>query len=323
MTLYHLGVVIGAVLLDFLIGDPPFLPHPVVFMGKLISSGERFLRKRFPKTPSGEFIAGAILWLFVVAVSTTIPFAAIFFLRRVSLIASFALEVFWASQCLAARCMEKEAKNVFSALAISLEKSRAAVSRIVGRDTQRLDDAGVIRACVETVAENTTDGVISPLLFLIFFGTSGAFFYKAINTLDSMIAYKNSRYRYFGTFAAHADDAANFIPARIAAALMICASGFLRLDFRGAMRIYLRDRKKHSSPNSAHTESVVAGALGVRLAGDAYYEGKLERKDYIGDDKRKIERNDIKKAISLMYLTYFLAILLYIAVFFAAKSLLC
>ena len=307
---YRLAVVVLACLLDFIIGDPEFLPHPVVFMGKLIRLTEKFLRAIFPKTPRFEFLAGFFLWLIVVVTSTALPFFVLCFLKKISFVAAFCLEVFWASQCIAARCLAKEAKNVLRSLEKSLEEGRKAVSRIVGRDTNRLDEAGVIRACVETVAENTTDGVISPLFFLVLFGTAGAFFYKAVNTLDSMVAYKNEKYLYFGKFSARADDIANFFPARIAALLMIVASFVLRFDAKNAVKIFLRDRYKHSSPNSAQTESVAAGALCVRLAGSAYYEGKLEEKDYIGDSLRLVEIADIEKTLRLMWLTYALFLLL-------------
>ena len=311
-SFHRILLVVCACLLDFVIGDPSFLPHPVVFMGKLIKFSEKLLRHLFPKNPKSELVAGFFLWLIVVLISSAFPFFVIFFLRKISIIASFALEVFWASQCIAARCLAKEAKNVAFSLNKSIDEGRKAVSRIVGRDTERLDEAGVIRACVETVAENTTDGIISPLFFLILFGTAGAFFYKAANTLDSMVAYKNEKYLYFGRFSARADDVLNFVPARLAALFMILASFFLRFNAKNALRIFLRDRYKHSSPNSAQTESVAAGALGVRLAGSAYYEGKLEEKEFIGDSLRVIEKSDIDKTLRLMWLTYVLFLFTYV-----------
>ena len=316
----HALVVVCACIVDFFVGDPLFIPHPVVFMGKLIKRAERIFRKIFPRTHTGELIAGFFLWLFVCTVSVLFPLIIIYFLSKISLLLAFAVKIFLAEQCLAARCLDKEAMGVFCALQRGLAEGRRAVSRIVGRDTQRLDETGVIRACVETVAENTTDGVISPLFFLSIFGIGGAFFYKAVNTMDSMIAYKNSTYLYFGRCAAKADDVANFLPARIASLLMICASFFLRLNYKNALRIFLRDRKKHASPNSAQTESVCAGALGVRLAGNAYYEGKLEEKEYIGDELCAIEKDDIKKSLRLMWFTYALFLFAFLAVIFSTLS---
>ena len=192
-----------------------------------------------------------------------------------------------------------------------LEKARKAVSMIVGRDTQSLTEEGVAKAAVETVAENTSDGVIAPMLYMALGGPVLGFFYKAVNTMDSMIAYKNDRYLYFGRAAAWLDDICNFVPARISALLMILGSLFLRMDAAGALRIFIRDRKKHESPNSAQTEAVMAGALGVQLAGDAWYFGVLHKKETIGDPARPVEYRDIKRANRLMYLTAFLGLLLF------------
>ena len=192
-----------------------------------------------------------------------------------------------------------------------LPRARKAVSMIVGRDTQCLDEAGVVKAAVETVAENTSDGVTAPLLFMMIGGAPLGFFYKAVNTMDSMIGYKDEKYLYLGRCAAKMDDVLNYIPARLSAFLMIAAAWVLKMDARGAWRIYLRDRRKHASPNSAQTEAVCAGALQIRLAGDAWYFGKLYKKDYIGDDIRPVEAEDIPRADRLMYGTAVLTFLLF------------
>jgi adenosylcobinamide-phosphate synthase len=219
-------------------------------------------------------------------------------------------------QCLAAKSLYKESIKVHKELKKSdLIKARKAVSMIVGRDTDILDENGVAKAAVETIAENTADGVVAPIFFMGLFGATGGMVYKAVNTMDSMIAYKNNRYRNFGFFAAKLDDFANFIPARISAFLMILSSLILsifpsthRFNPKNALKIFLRDRYKHASPNSAQCESVAAGALGLQLAGDTVYEGKIEKKEFIGDKLREIEPKDILRTDILMYTTTLLSI---------------
>lgn len=184
-----------------------------------------------------------------------------------------------------------------------MEKARTAVSMIVGRDTAVLSEEGIIKAAVETVAENTSDGSIAPLCFLLLGGPVAGFAYKAVNTMDSMLGYKNEKYMYFGRAAARLDDVANFIPSRLAAWAMIAASRLCGLDAAGAYRIWKRDRFCHASPNSAQTESVCAGALGVALAGDAVYFGKTVKKSFIGDARRRVEAEDIVRANRLLYVS--------------------
>lgn len=316
--------ILGIFILDSLLGEPSFIVHPVVIMGKLISFLEKALRKIF-NCPIGssrkyrERTAGTILVLIVCTLSFGIPF---FILKLLSTLhfplsqvcsanlaifhfpLSSLLSLWWGYQCLAARCLRDEAMNVYRKLSVSLEEGRNAVGRIVGRETKNLSEEGVIKACVETVAENTTDGIFSPLFFFAIGGAPLGLLYKAINTMDSMLGYKNERYRYFGTAAARLDDIANFIPARIAAFCMILSSFFMKnASFRRAFRIFFRDRYKHESPNSAQTESVMAGILGIQLNGDAVYEGKIEHKPSLGDSLRPIERDDIKKAVKIMYIS--------------------
>jgi adenosylcobinamide-phosphate synthase len=192
-----------------------------------------------------------------------------------------------------------------------LEKSRYAVSMVVGRDTAVLDDIGVTKAAVETVAENTSDGIIAPLLYMVIGGAPLGFFYKAVNTMDSMVGYKNDRYLYFGRAAAKFDDVVNYIPARLSAILMTVAAGICGMDAKNAWRIYKRDRYNHSSPNSAHTEAVTAGALHVQLAGNAYYFGKLYEKPTLGDADRPVEYEDIRRANQLLYGTAILALIIF------------
>ena len=221
---------------------------------------------------------------------------------RVNIVLGAVAESVLCCYMLAARCLCRESMKVCRAAESGdIEEARRAVSMIVGRDTAVLDRDGIIRAAVETVAENTSDGVTAPLFYMGLGGAVGAFFYKSVNTMDSMIGYKNEKYADIGWFAAKLDDVLNFIPSRLTALLMAAAAPVLGLDRRGALRIWRRDRRKHASPNSAQTESACAGALHVRLAGDAWYFGKLHKKPYIGDDDRPIESGDIRRANRLMY----------------------
>ena len=305
-------------LLDALFGDPRWAPHPIVAIGKLIAALTRGLRRLLPKTPGGELWGGAVLAAVVPLASLGLSWGALRLCGLVSPWLRFALETFWCYQILAARCLRDEAMNVYRALKTGkLDDARAAVGRIVGRDTQSLSAEGVTKAAVETVAENTSDGVIAPMLFIALGGAPLGFFYKAINTMDSMVGYKNDEFLYFGRCAARLDDAANWIPARVSALLMILAA-YVLPGMRGsdAARIWRRDRRNHKSPNSAQTESVCAGALGVQLAGDAIYFGNLVRKPTIGDPLRPVEPEDIPRSCRLLYGTAVDCLALLGAVFF-------
>ena len=212
---------------------------------------------------------------------------------------------------IAPKCLKTESMKVYKAVSENdIEKSRKAVSMIVGRDTQFLDFEEVIKATIETVAENTSDGVTAPVFYMSFGGAVLGFFYKSVNTMDSMVGYKNEKYKDFGRFSAKFDDVLNYIPSRLTAVLMVISAFILKYDGKSAYRIWKRDRLKHASPNSAQTESVCAGALNVRLAGDAFYFGKLCKKQYIGDNIRPVEKDDIIKANRLMYVTTILMIVL-------------
>ena len=298
--------------LDLLIGDPHGIPHPVVYIGKLIDWTEKGMRKLFPKTVRGENFAGAAVWLIVVTVSTGLPALLLCLAYGVNRWLGLALETILCAQILATKSLRQESMKVYAALKTGdLEQARYAVSMIVGRDTQRLDEAGVTRAAVETVAENTSDGILAPMLFLAIGGAPLGFFYKAVNTMDSMLGYVEMPYKNVGLVPAKMDDVFNYIPARISAFLMLAAGTLLGLDGKNGWKIFKRDRYNHASPNSAQTESVCAGLLDLRLAGDAWYHGVLHKKKYIGDPLREIEASDIPRACRLLYVTAFLGLLVF------------
>lgn len=316
-------VIVAAFLLDMICGDPHWLWHPVQGIGLIIKYVEAFLRSVFRINAEREAdkirkrVAGVIMVILVIAISL-VPVCLILYLAgRINRYVRLGVEIIICYQMLAARSLCVESMKVYYALRDgTIEDARTAVSMIVGRDTASLNEEGVTKAAVETVAENTSDGVIAPLFYMALFGVYGAFVYKAINTMDSMTGYKNDHYIYFGTCAAKLDDIANFIPARLGALLMVAASYLTGLDGKGAWRIFKRDRYNHASPNSAQSEAVCAGALSVELAGDAYYFGKLYKKKTIGDHIRDICPEDIRRSNKLMYVTSILMVVLCIAVIF-------
>ena len=303
--------VLGGFVLDAVFGDPAWLPHPVVLMGKCISKLEKTLRARFPKTQQGELLAGAVL-AFCLPVGTFLLTSAVCLLAaKISPWLGLAVQMFWCGQALAAKGLVQESRNVYGELVKpDLPAARKAVSRIVGRDTENLTAEGVTKAAVETVAENASDGVIAPLLYMLLGGAPLALTYKAVNTMDSMVGYKNTQYLYFGRAAAKLDDVANYLPSRIAALLWVAAAALTGNDARSAWRIWRRDRRNHASPNSAQTESACAGALNVQLAGPAYYFGEYYPKPTIGDALRPIEPQDILRADRMMYAASILALVL-------------
>lgn len=310
-----LCVCLIGMILDWIFGDPVWLYHPVRIIGKWISFLEKILRKLAGDQEGNEkklLIAGGILWILVILVSAAVPMGILYLAEKFSPCAAFVLECFWCYQLLAARSLGKESKKVYKKLIQDdLSGARLAVSMIVGRDTENLTVEGVTKAAVETVAENTNDGVIAPLIYMLIGGPILGFVYKAVNTMDSMLGYKNEKYLYFGRVAAKMDDVAGFIPARISALLMILASCLLGMDGKNALWIWKRDRRKHASPNAAQTEAVCAGALQVQLAGDAWYFGKKHEKDTIGDPIRNIEPKDILRSEKLMIGTEVLTFLLF------------
>ena len=297
--------------LDLALGDPRGLPHPVRWAGTLIARLEEPLRRAFPQSARGEQLAGAVLVACVAGASTAAAVAMVRVAAKMNPVLAVAVETVMCYQLLATRSLRDESMAVERALEEgSLEDGRAAVAMIVGRDTENLDAQGVAKAAVETVAENASDGVIAPLMYMGLGGAPLAALYKAINTMDSMVGYKNERYRHFGTAAARLDDIANFVPARVSGVLMCLAAPLAGLDGAGAWRTYKRDRLAHASPNSAHTEAACAGALGVQLAGGAYYFGKYVDKPTIGDDTRLVEPADITRANKLLYATAALGLVL-------------
>lgn len=297
--IYALPMLVGFVI-DFFIGDPYNFPHPIRAIGTLIAKLEKFVRSRFKNLRRG----GTFLALTVLIVSTLIPLAVLFVCYKINIFFGLAVESVMCWQLVAARCLQKESMKVCHAVEEkNIEKARQAVSMIVGRDTDVLDETGIVKAAVETVAENTSDGVTAPIMYIALGGAPLGFFYKAANTMDSMIGYTNEKYIDIGRFAAKLDDVLNFIPSRLTALVMILSAYMLGADGKNAARIWKRDRRKHASPNSAQTESVCAGALDIRLAGDAYYFGEFHKKEFIGDDIRTPESEDIRRANRLMYCT--------------------
>ena len=304
------ALLIGFVI-DLIVGDPHCIPHPVVLIGKLISGTEKLVRKIFPKTVRGENWAGGVLWVIVVTVSTAVPAAILFACNLASPWLRMAVESLMCWQILATKSLRDESMKVYNTLETGdLEASRKAVSMIVGRDTRELSDAAVTRAAVETVAENTSDGIVAPLLCLALGGAPLGFFYKAVNTMDSMLGYVEMPYKNIGLVPARMDDVMNFIPARFSAFMMLFAGWILRMDVKNGWKIFKRDRFNHASPNSAQTESVCAGLLGLQLAGDAVYNGVLHKKKYIGDPVREIEHRDIPRSCRLLYVTAGITLLL-------------
>ena len=297
MLLWNTAALLLGVALDALLGDPQGWPHLVIFFGRVISFWEKRL---YPM--ENKRLGGTILVVLTILCCTLLPGALLALAWRISRWLYLLLGGVICWQCIAARSLRDESDLVRVPLeAGDLPKAREMVGRIVGRDTDALDADGVCRAAVETVAENTSDGVIAPLFYMAIGGPVLGCVYKSVNTMDSMIGYKNDRYMDFGRRAALLDDVVNYIPARLAALELIAAAFLCGMDGKNAWRIWRRDRHNHASPNSAQTESAVAGALGLRLAGDAVYFGKLHKKPYIGDALRDIEPEDIRRAHKLMF----------------------
>ena len=304
---YHIFAFFLGFLLDLLLGDPYCFPHPIRLIGCLIAELEKWLwKKNIPGKEKKEVKRGMLLVVIVLTITAVVTASILIVAYYINPYLGVVVEIIMTYQILATKCLRVESMKVYKSLKEDgIEAARKTVSMIVGRDTAGLDEEGVAKAAIETVAENTSDGVIAPMLYTALGGPIFGFLYKAVNTMDSMVGYKNDKYLYFGRVAAKLDDVVNFLPARISAYLMILAS-FLcgtNYDGRQAYRIYKRDNKNHASPNSAQTESVCAGALGIKLAGDASYFGKVVKKPYIGDALRKVEYEDIKRVNHLMYLT--------------------
>ncbi|MHC1723623.1 MAG: adenosylcobinamide-phosphate synthase CbiB [Aminipila sp.] len=298
-------------ILDLIIGDPHNWPHPIRLIGIAIEKFETFFRHFSSKTKGGEFAAGIMMAICIVTLSFLVPALILWGAYKIHLILGVVIETIMCYQILAVKALKTESMKVYTELEKNdVEGARQKVSMIVGRDTESLTEEGIIKATVETVAENTSDGTVAPMIFMAIGGAPLGFLYKAVNTMDSMIGYKNDKYLYFGRFAAKLDDVLNFIPARLSGIFMIIASLFCGLDFKNAARIFNRDRFNHASPNSAQTEAVCAGALNVQLAGNAYYFGKLYEKKTIGDNTRPIEKRDIILSNRLLYGTAWITLII-------------
>lgn len=316
-------------LLDLLIGDPGFSFHPVILIGRLIGFLEKKMNPAHAVSGGAgddvqeisradarrEFFGGCVMAVCIMLISAGIPFAVLLLFKRAGTLPYLIISSVFCYFILAAKDLSVESMRVFRELEKgNLPEARRMLSRIVGRDTESLNEEEIIRAAVETVAENTSDGVTAPLFYLMLGGPAGGFLYKSVNTMDSMVGYKTRRYLYFGRAGARLDDAFNYIPSRMSAYFMMAAAFFLGYDAKGAWRIHRRDAGKHESRNSPQCESVCAGALGIRLAGGITYHGVYTEKPYLGDDLRKIEREDIRRAGKLMYGTSFFMLLFALAV---------
>lgn len=313
-----LVAIVCGFILDLLFGDPLWLPHPICLIGNLIGFLEKKLRKIAGDDSSNLLVTGFCLVVIVLTFSFVVPYYILALAKTVSPWLAFAIEVLMFYQIFAIKSLKQESEKVYDKLVHStIEQARLQLSWIVGRDTAELSKEEVAKGTIETIAENTADGVIAPMFFMIIGGAPLAFLYKGINTMDSMVGYKNDDFLYFGRCAARLDDVANFIPARISAVLMIMASALLKFDYKNAIKIFLRDRYKHLSPNSAQTESVVAGALGISLGGGHYYFGKFVPKEVMGDNINKVSFEDIKKTNKIMYVSSGIGLL----IFFIIKSL--
>lgn len=309
LLIYQTWAIVIGFIIDFFVGDPHSIPHPVVAIGRLISFLDKKLR--IGNSDERDIIRGIWTVLIAAFVSTALPALILMLMWNLHPVAYLIVSSIMCAQILAARELVRECSAVEKALEKGdIDEARKAVSYVVGRDTEALDREGICRAAVETVAENGSDGVIAPLFWMLLFGAPGGFFYKAVNTMDSMLGYKNDKYLYFGRAAAKTDDVVNFIPSRISAILMIASCPLCHLDGKSAWRIFRRDRFKHTSPNAAQTESVFAGALDIRLNGPAVYGGILHNKEYLGDDVRPIESADIRRSGRLMYTASFLMLII-------------
>lgn len=309
-----LAVLVGFVL-DCFLADPAGFPHPVVLMGKTIQDLEKKFRQAFSKTDQGEMRAGFLLTVVVLVLFLLVPYLLLYGAWKVNSWFYFILASFFSWQVFAARTLQKEACKVKEVLETQgLELGRQQVARLVGRDTRDLSMEGVVKACVETVAENTTDGVTAPLFWMMVGGPAAGLAYKAVNTMDSMLGYRNPTYLYFGRIPAKLDDLVNYIPAHLTGRAMVFASGLAGYDREKAKLVWERDRRKTDSPNAGQTEAPMAGALNIQLGGDAVYFGKLYKKPALGDEKRPAETEDIARASSIMYITSFFLLACFLAI---------
>lgn len=314
-------MLIVSFILDLIFKDPKNIPHPVVYIGKIIRYGEIVLRKIFRKGAVAETIAGVLLTLFVIIVSFLVPYILLSIFYSIHIVLGVVVEIFICYQLLALGSLKEAAMKVYGELYTgNIENARVKLSHIVGRDTENLNDKDIVKATVESVSENTNDGIVAPLFYMIIGGASLGMLYKAVNTLDSMIGYKNKRYEYFGKVAARLDDILNIVPARITGFLYVAASFLSGFNYKNAYKILLRDRWNHSSPNSGYPESAAAGALEIQLGGPASYFGEMVDKQYIGDDIKSPNMEDIPKVCMLMTIVSVLSLILLILAKFAIIS---
>ena len=301
-----------AYVLDLIFGDPQNVVHPVQVIGKIISAGEKvLLRKKY------KFLAGAVLNIFTVSITYTLMYLIS---KSVKISVFFMIiEIYLMYTIFSINSLAREGNRVYRILKEGdIEKARKDLSYLVSRDTEMMDEKMIIRSTMETISENTVDGIVAPMFYMFLGGMPLAMAYKAINTLDSMVGYKNEKYMDFGKFSAKVDDAVNFIPARITGILIVLASMILGYDYKNSLKIFIRDRKNHSSPNSAHSEASVAGALGVQFGGKVSYFGKEIDKPTIGDKTKEFELEDIRKNIRIMYVTSFLSLVIFSLIFTGA-----
>ena len=306
--------------LDLIIGDPYSFPHPVRYIGKLISIVEKQIRK-ITSSDKGLKIAGFFLWFIVVGATFGIT-TLVLQLFKFNKLAYFIVNTILIYTTLATKCLKDESGKIYKVLKTGdLEKSRIQLSYIVGRDTKNLNEKEIVRATVETVAENTVDGIIAPLFYGFIGGAPLAMAYKAVNTLDSTVGYKNDKYYYLGFASAKIDDIANYIPARLGVILLPLGSLFTGFNFKDALKIGIRDRKNHKSPNCAFSEGAVAGALGIQLGGTNVYFGKEVYKPTIGDKTREIEIEDIVRTNKIMYSSSIISIIIFTVAYYLVIAL--
>ncbi|TCO79501.1 adenosylcobinamide-phosphate synthase CbiB [Marinisporobacter balticus] len=297
---------------DLIWGDPYCLPHPIIFVGRGIKNIEKILR-RFCKSNDHEKLIGVFLTIIVVSTAYLIPFSLIYSAKLIHPYIGYGIECFLIFQILAAKSLDIESRKVLLQLENgNIHEARKYLSYIVGRETSQLNEEEIVRATIETVAENTTDGIIAPLFYIILGGAPLGMAYKAANTLDSMVGYKNERYLYFGWASAKFDDLLNYIPARLTAFFMIIVSFALKYDWKNCIKIIKRDRRNHKSPNCAYPESAVAGALGIQIGGINTYFGQKVYKPTIGDPLKVLEKEDINRSIQMMYGTSFVSFMVFI-----------
>ncbi|HBE9553195.1 adenosylcobinamide-phosphate synthase CbiB [Clostridioides difficile] len=315
-----LSIYIGYVT-DLIVGDPYSFPHPVRFIGKLINFTQGIIRKVSKNDRQLKF-GGFILWFITVGI-TYLTTYAIVKLFSFNILLSIVVNSFIIYTTLATKCLKDEALKIYNVLKTeNIEKSRIQLSYIVGRDTTNLSEPEIIRATVETVAENTVDGIIAPMFYAFIGGAPLAMAYKAINTLDSTVGYKNKKYKDIGFASAKIDDIANYIPARISVILMTIGSFFLNYNYRNCFKISIRDRKNHKSPNCAFSEGAVSGALGIQLGGTNVYFGEKVYKPTIGDKLREIDKEDIIKTNKIMYASSFVSMLVFTLIYVLCRMIL-